>query len=366
MGVHRLDRTEARRIAIRAQMLDAARPTDLLAVVNQLTFLQVDPTAVIAPNADLVAWTRLGSAYQPVHLTSALESDRSLFELNALIRPITDLGLYRAEMATWPTRDYNRKWLTSNDRFVGDILERLAASGPLLSRDIPDTSQVPWSSSGWTGDRNVTQMLEFLMMQGKVAIVGRQGRQRVWDLAERVYPVDVSVIAADDAVRMRNDRRLRALGIARAMGTATPIEPAFVGEAGEPATVDGVHGEWRVDPEAIGKPFEGRTAILSPFDRLTHDRGRALELFDFEYTLEMYKPKEQRRWGYFALPVLHHDQLVGKVDATGDRKTSTLQVHAIHQDVPFTKRIRTDVHAELESLAAWIGLGSVHLPPSTP
>ncbi len=91
MGVHRLDRTEARRIAIRAQMLDAARPTDLLAVVNQMTFLQVDPTAVIAPNADLVAWTRLDPSISPYTSPAALESDRSLFELNALIRPITDL-----------------------------------------------------------------------------------------------------------------------------------------------------------------------------------------------------------------------------------------------------------------------------------
>ena len=343
-------------------MLDAARPADLLAVVNQLTFLQVDPTAVIAPNADLVAWTRLGSAYQPAQLTLALEKDRTLFELNALVRPMVDLGLYRAEMAVWPHRDYMQTWMARNARFSSDILDRLAASGSLLSRDIPDTSQVPWSSTGWTGDRNVTQMLEFLMMQGKVAIAGRQGRQRIWDLAERVYPADIPVIPADEALRMRNERRLRALGIARAKGNAVPIEPASVGDAGEPATIEGVQGEWRVDPDALGKPFEGRTALLSPFDRLIHDRTRALALFDFEYTLEMYKPQAQRRWGYFALPVLHHDQLVGKVDATADRKSSTLQVHTIHQDVPFTRAVATDVHAELESLAAWIGLGSVDLP----
>ena len=231
MGVHRLDRTEARQIAIQAQMLDAQRPTDLLAVVNQLTFLQVDPTAVIAPNADLVAWTRLGSAYQPAQLTLALEKDRTLFELNALVRPMVDLGLYRAEMAVWPHRDYMQTWMARNARFSRDILERLAASGSLLSRDIPDTSQVPWSSSGWTGDRNVTQMLEFLMMQGKVAIAGRQGRQRIWDLAERVYPADIPVIPADEALRMRNERRLRALGIARAKGNAVPIEPARSGLA---------------------------------------------------------------------------------------------------------------------------------------
>lgn len=359
MGVHRLDRAEARRIAIRAQMLDASRPTDLLAVVNQLTLLQIDPTAAIAPNADLVAFTRLGSAYEPPHLPQALEEDRTLFELNALIRPMTDLGLYRAEMATWPAREYTRNWITANDRFARDIVERLAGSGPLLSRDIPDTSQVAWASSGWTGDRNVTQMLEFLSMQGTVAITGRQGRQRIWDLAERVYPTNTPAVPAEEAFRLRDTRRLRALGIARARGTAIPIEPAFVGDGGEPATVEGVRGEWRVDPEALGKPFEGRTALLSPFDRLIHDRTRALDLFDFEYTLEMYKPAAQRRWGYFALPVLHHEQLIGKVDAAADRKTSTLKVHAIHQDVPFTRAMTTDVHAELEALASWIGLDGV-------
>jgi uncharacterized protein YcaQ len=111
------------------------------------------------------------------------------------------------------------------------------------------------------------------------------------------------------------------------------VEPADVGEVGEPAVVEGVKGEWRVDPEALGQPFTGRTALLSPFDRLVHDRNRALELFDFEYYLEMYKPKDRRRWGYFALPVLHHDRLVGKVDATADRKKGVLTVHAIHPDV---------------------------------
>ena len=102
-------------------------------------------------------------------------------------------------------------------------------------------------------------------------------------------------------------------------------------------------------PTRSVSPFEGRTALLSPFDRLIHDRDRALELFDFEYVLEMYKPEAQRRWGYFALPVLHHDRLVGKVDATADRKSSTLRVHAIHQDVPFTRAIDRAVADELDS-----------------
>jgi uncharacterized protein len=119
-----------------------------------------------------------------------------------------------------------------------------------------------------------------------------------------------------------------------------------------------VKGEWRVEPAALGEDFEGRTALLSPFDRLVHDRVRAQELFDFEYTLEMYKPAAKRRWGYFALPVLHGDRLVGKVDAIADRKASVLRVHAIHEDVRFTRTITKAVQAELEDLASWLGLSS--------
>ena len=120
--------------------------------------------------------------------------------------------------------------------------------------------------------------------------------------------------------------------------------------------VGGTKGEWRVDPSALGSDFEGRTALLSPFDRLVHDRARAEELFDFEYVLEMYKPKDKRRWGYFALPVLHEDRLVGKVDTTADRKRGVLQVHAVHEDVKFTRAITKAVHAELEALSSWLGL----------
>ncbi len=137
------------------------------------------------------------------------------------------------------------------------------------------------------------------------------------------------------------------------------MEPIDVGEAGEPAVVEGAKGEWRVDPAALGEDFEGRTALLSPFDRLVHDRVRAQELFDFEYTLEMYKPAAKRRWGYFALPILHDDRLVGKVDANADRKASVLRVNAIHEDVRFTRTMTKAVQAELEDLASWLGLGAV-------
>ena len=360
MSVLRLCKEEARRIAVRAQLLDARRPTDLVELVTHLTFLQIDPTAAIAPAADLVAWSRLGSDYRPEQLRLGLEVERTLFEHNALVRPMSDAGLVLAEAPEWPIyTERTRDWLRDNDAFRRDVLERLAESGPLTSRDIPDTAVIPWASTGWTNNRNVTQMLEILMMRGEIGIAGRAGRERLWDVAERVYPAGIEVPSIEEAARIRNERRLRALGIARAKGAKMPIDPVDVGEAGEPAVVDGVAGEWRVDPEGLDQDFEGRTALLSPFDRLAYDRLRAQELFDFEYALEMYKPKDKRRWGYFALPVLRDDRLIGKIDAAADRKTSRLRVEAIHEDVRFTRAIRSAVDAELRSLADWLHLDGV-------
>jgi uncharacterized protein YcaQ len=359
---HRLTKEQARRIAVRAQLLEAARPTDLVGLVEHLTLLQLDPTAAIAPTADLVAWSRLGAAYRPEHLKQALEQHRTLFEFDATIRPRRDIGLYLAGAAERPTYERSRNWMQANDSFRRDILARLADGGPLASRDIPDTSEVPWPSTGWTNNRNVTRMLEFMAVRGEIAVTSRIGRERIWDLAERVYPADVQVPSAGEAWRRRNELRLASLGIARAKTTGMPVEPVDVGQAGEPAVVEGVKGTWRVDPTALHDGFAGRTALLSPFDRLPYDRARALALFDFEYTLEMYKPAGKRRWGYYALPILHDDRLVGKLDAAADRDASVLRVNAIHQDVDFTKPMRAAVIAEIEDLATWLGLEQVQLP----
>jgi uncharacterized protein YcaQ len=368
--VHRLTKAEARRIAIRAQLLDARRPTDLLEVVNHLTFLQLDPTAAIAPSADLVLWTRLGDAYRPSQLAAALERDRALYEVRAIVRPTADLPLQLAAMAAWPFATEGRRswavpgpsaarWLEANDPFRRDVLNLLRASGPLRSREIPDTSIEPWQSTGWTGNRNVTQMLEFLSARAEVATAKRNGRERLWNLAERVYPPVADIVPLAEARPIMAERRLRALGIARPEVTGVYGERRYEPVAGEPAEVEGTNGEWRVDPEAIGRSFEGRTALLSPFDRLVHERARAEELFDFEYYLEMYKPKEKRRWGFFALPILHDDRLVGKLDATADRTKSVFRVHAIHHDIRFTREITKAVHVEIEALASWLGMHAI-------
>ncbi|MCL8009921.1 crosslink repair DNA glycosylase YcaQ family protein [Streptomyces sp. AS02] len=363
MTVHELSRADARRIAVRAQLLDGARrPSGLLDVVRRLTLLQVDPTAAVAPNADLVAWSRLGSrGYAPADLSAAL-ADGTLLELRAMIRPREDLALYRAEMAEWPERgtptswrEYHRTWVAANEACRRDILARLGAAGPLPSRELPDTCALPWRSSGWSDNRNVTKLLELMVQRGEVAVAGRMGGDRLWDLAERVYP-DTPAVPVHEALRLRDERRLRALGIARARGPECPVEPADVGNAGEAAVVEGVRGKWRVDPARLGQPFVGRAALLSPFDRLIHDRRRTTELFGFDYQLEMYKPAAKRRWGYFALPILYGDRLVGKLDATADRKAGVLRVDAAHEDERFTQAMRAEIGREIEDLARWLDL----------
>lgn len=326
MTVHELSRADARRIAVRAQLLDADRPDDLFDVVRRLTHLYYDPAAAVAPSADLILWSRLGSEYDPAELTTAL-AEQKLVELRGLIRPIEDVALYRAEMAAWDQpepgepawRQGLRDWVHDNDGFRLDLLERLRADGPLRSRDLPDTSVRPWRSTGWTNRRNVRQMLEFLVRRGEVALHGRENGDPLWDLAERVYPDDI--VPAAEALRRRDERRLRALGLVRPAALESPAEPV-----GEPAVVDGVRGSWRVDPAQLGQPFEGRTALLSPFDRLVYDRKRLAEVFEFDYLLEMYKPAAKRKWGYFALPILHGDRLVGKVDAEIDDLAAWLKL----------------------------------------
>ena len=284
------------------------------------------------------------------------------------MRTAEDLVLFRAEMAEWPGvgelaewQEARRGWVEANNGCREDILDRLRADGPLPSRDLPDTCVHPWRSTGWTNSKNVTMLLELLVARGEVAVAGRAGRDRLWDLASRVYPGD-PVVPSDEAPARRNGRRLQSLGIARARARVTPGEPVDVGEAGEPAVVEGVAGEWRVEPTLLDETFAGRAALLSPFDRLVHDRTRMAELFEFEYYLEMYKPAAKRRWGYYALPILYGDRLVGKLDATADRKEGELRVAAVHQDVPFTKAMRSAVDDEIAELACWLELVLVREP----
>jgi uncharacterized protein YcaQ len=363
MATHRLTVRQGRRVALRAQLLDARRPVDLVHLVEDLTFLPVDPTSAVAPAVDLIAWSRLGAEYWQGAVDDAI-SDRMLFQLRGTVRPMGDLPLYLEQMARWPQNETVRQWLADNIEFERDVLALVEADGPVLAKDVPDTARVPytWGAEGWSSRRSVAEMLEALNMQGKLAMVGRKGRQRLWDLAERVYP-QVEAVPLEEARRERVERRLAAEGIARkrVQGRAGD-ESWWVDLPGEVVEVEGVDGEWRVDPELLERvddEFEPRTALLSPFDAMAADRPRLFDLFDYEYMLEMYKPKGKRRWGYFALPVLHGERFVGKLDAKADRKEGVLNVFAVHEDLPFDGATTDAVHAEVERLASWLGLDRV-------
>ena len=200
-------------------------------------------------------------------------------------------------------------------------------------------------------------MLDLLASLGEVGIVGREGRQRVWDIGERVY-AGVPELDAEDASLMLERRRLQAAGIARQKSPWTPV-----GTAGEPTVVEGSGWKWRVDPEALASLAEdpgGRVAILNPYDGALFDRPRLKELFGFEFILEQFKPKAQRVYGYFAHPILVGDRFAGLLDAQLDKKKENLVVTAVHEldadGVGLDPEEREMVDAEIRDLAEWLGV----------
>ncbi|AXH96851.1 DNA glycosylase AlkZ-like family protein [Ornithinimicrobium avium] len=363
---HRLTARDARRVAVRAQLLTRARPGDVVETVRELTHLQLDPVTAVAPAQHLVLWSRLGSAYDPGELDRLL-AERTLVEILGFVRPAEDVALHAAQMAAWPVpapgheelqgwQLVNADWVAANDRARRDVLAHLAARGPTPTGGLPDSTQVPWRSSGWTDAKNLGRLLDLMVARGEVAVCAREKGQRLWDLAERVYP-HLEPLPVQEAVAEQDRRRLAAMGILRARGPQCPTEPLGAGDQGEEAVIDGVRGTWRVDPRYLdGTPLEGRAALLCPIDRLVFDRTRMGELWDFDYVLEMYKPRAARRWGYYALPVLDGDRLVGKLDATADRKGGVLRVDALHEDGVWSAARRDRVVAEIEDLALWLGL----------
>ena len=330
-------------------------------MAERLAAIQIDLTATVAPNADLVFWSRLGSDYAPDDLQAAIAAQQ-LVEFQGILRPSNDLALFRAAMTGGPGIDtvdpYRRDadaWVEANHACHREILVMLRTDGPLPARELPDTCVRPWRSSGWNDGRNVRMMIQVMEARGEVAVAGRDGRDRLWDLAERLHPPGPT-IAIEEATAIRGRRRLAALGIARMRTTESPGEPNSVGDVGEEAVIEGVRGKWRVDPAQLAQPFCGRTALLSPLDRLISDRKRMGEVFAFDYQLEMYKPAANRRWGYFALPILHGDRLVGKLDATADHRHGVLRVDAVHDDVGLNQTASDEVEAEIRALASWLGL----------
>lgn len=317
---------EARRIAVRAQLLDGSA-TDVLDTVRRLGFLQIDPISTVAPPQHLVLFSRLGAGYDPAELDRLLWEEHALFEHAAYIRPIEDLPLVRARMRrrrgryAWERR--GDEFLRTHAAFRRHLLRELEREGPLLSREIAEHAKTPRGSHRWWGNRQVSLMLEILEGKGVVAVAGRRNGQRLWDLAERRWP-ETERIPLREAERRLAAKRFRALGVR--------------------LTKRG----WEAHPEVEDGPVPDRAVVLSPFDRLVHDRDRAEALFDFRYRLEMFVPKQKREYGYYVLPLLVGDRLVGRVEPRFDRWTRTLEVLGAWGD---TSRL----DQALADLAAWLG-----------
>ncbi|MBA2460453.1 MAG: winged helix-turn-helix domain-containing protein [Actinobacteria bacterium] len=324
----RVSLEEARRIAVRAQTLDGSA-TDVLSTVRRLGFLQIDVVSPVAPPQHLVLFSRLGPGYDRSELDRLLWEERVLFEWAAFIWPIEDLPLVRARMRRWrrSTQYASERWvhefLAENRAFRRYVLRELDRRGPLLSRELEDRAAGAPRDHRWYGSRRVGLMLTSLHLRGEVAVAGRRGGQRLWDLAERWYP-QTETVSVREAEGIRADRRFRSQGVRL------------------------TRGEWEAHPDANDGPVPDRAVLLSPFDRLVSDRDRTEALWDFRYRLEMFVPRAKREYGYYVLPLLVGDRLVGRAEPRFDPKTKTLELLGAWGD---TSRL----DEALRDLAAWIG-----------
>ena len=323
---------EARRIAVRAQLLDGAA-TDVLETVRRLGFLQIDVVQPVERPQHLVLYSRLGPGYDRSELDRLLWEERALFEWEAFIYPIEDLPLVRARIRNFRrSRHYKserwvREFLTENRAFRRYVLRELEQRGPLLSRELEDRAVGAKRDHRWWGSRRVGLMLMSLHLYGEIAVVGRQGGERLWDLSSRWWP-ETETVSLREAERIRAERRFRTQGVRL------------------------VNGEWERHPDAADGPVPDRAVLLSPFDRLVYDRDRAEALWGFRYRLEMFVPRAKREYGYYVLPLLVGDQVVGRAEPRFDRKTGTLELLGAWGD---TSRL----DEALADLAAWLGAASI-------
>jgi len=365
----------ARRIAVAAHLLSAPRPNGILETVEHLGSVQMDPTNAVARTELLVLWSRLGK-YDVSELARLL-AERKLFEFWAYIVPASDLDVHRETMRRFPRGDaarpvFIRDWMRQNDAFRRYVLRELRRRGPLRSRDLEDRAVVPWwTGGGWNDGKSLGRMLDYLWMGGRIAISGRDGNERVWDLAERIYPRTPR--PHDEAIRTV-EKQLRWRGIARPgqfgrafdgppPGSERALRVLEQKRVAVPVRVEGLSGEWYAHAEALEAPFRPRTTLLSPFDKLISNRERTEELFGFRFRLEIYVPKAKREFGYFVLPILHGERLIGRIDPLFDRKAAVLRVKAVHAEANAPPDAGPAVAKAIRELAGWLGAGDITYGP---
>ncbi|HEU4355198.1 MAG TPA: crosslink repair DNA glycosylase YcaQ family protein [Actinomycetota bacterium] len=347
--------------------------------------VQMDPTRAVERTEHLVLWSRLGRRYRPAELERLLWDERELFEYRAFILPTSDLPVHRISMRRYPSGDrarhvYVRRYLIENAPFRRYVLARLRREGPLRTRDLEDRAAIGWRTGGWNDHgRNTAMMLEILWAKGEVMIVGREGQQRIWDLAERRLPAtDGARLTDREEARALLTTHLRAGGVMRPSAVGWRFEGTrpdsvervldeIVAEGTvERCRVEGTRAEWLADVGALERGFRPRTVLLSPFDRLVHDRRRAEELFGFRFRLEIYVPKARREHGYFAMPILHGDRLIGRIAPAFDRPTGVLRIDRVSAEPGAPASAGPHVARVIGDLGRWLGARDVRFGRTLP
>jgi len=396
-----LSPTLARRLAITRQRLAGPRPqpdaAGILEIVRALGCLQLDPISAVARSHLLVLWSRLGQ-YDPAHLGTLLWQERQLFEYWAHAASIVltdDFPFHQARMRQWPDGNTAwsqrvRAWLAKNESFRQYILQRLDQQGPLQASQFEDKTVTEWESGGWTSNQNIRQMLNFLWMQGQITVAMRSGQARQWDLIERCLPDGIAdrTLTEPDVVYHAAQRSLRALGVARPehiknhfirdrypnltdvlglLENERRIVQVEVCDKGQEHTWP---GPWYVHVDDLplldqlatdAGAWAPQTTLLSPFDNLICDRTRTEMLFDFKYRTEIYVPKAKRQYGYYVMPVLHGDRLIGRIDPKMDRRQTRLMINAVYlePDAPTSQEVALAVVGAINELALFLGAQEV-------
>jgi uncharacterized protein len=375
---------EARRMAVRSQLLDAPQPTDLLEVIRHLFGLQMDPTASIARAERLVLWSRLG-AYDVKDLERAIYQDRDLFEYWAWILPMSDFPIHAAKMRRYATattpmsRARRQAWMKANAGFRRYVLAELRTRGPLASRALEDRAEQRWHTDGWNEGRSLSRMLEVLWSSGEVAIAGREGNERLWDIASRHYPPVTKRPSEQTVARTIIERQLKARSPAmrtqfgyqfddRPPGHARAMRDLQREGVVVPVAIEGMAGTWYAHRDALARTgrFEPRTTFLAPFDRLIHNRVRTEALWDFSYRIEIYVPPAKRQYGYYVLPILHGERLVGRIDPVFDRANGVLEIKGLWSEKGAPAEAGPGIAAAITDLARWVGANDIRFtkPPA--
>ena len=395
---------DARRLAIAAQRLAGTPPratrSGMLALIREISYLQLDPTNVVARNPYQILQSRLVD-YDTAALDTLL-ARRELFETPSLILPASDLHIHAATMrayrrateprgaeaayrkgdnaggGTWAR--YARAWLTKNRHLRREALARLRRDGPLPLSAFEDRAIVSWTSGGWNNERNLTMLLAILQRRGEIVVAGRRRGQKLYAAAngwlDGVRPLRGAALereAVRRALAILQVATLKQLRWQYSFGRhVTPEALEALERAGEVVRVR-IGGVTSKNPyyaladierrvRRVNEEWAPRTTLLSPFDNLIIDRDRTHALFDYFYRMEIYVPAAKRKLGYWAMPVLHGDSIVGSVDPRHERDDGVLVVNKIVLRDGAPRGAMPAIRRAVDELAAFVGADRVRWP----